>query len=151
MVGADKVPLPQGSYVSLLRKRGVPLFEAGGVHWRNYQSALLPVEIDPCYLNLTPEDCAKLLRESGAWLLRYCSDPSERESEWYLVLCDRFDPSVLTGKMRYNIRYANRHCETRPVQALWLAEHGYDCYVAAYDRYVNAAPSSTTTSSSAEC
>ena len=129
-----------GAYYAWLKKRGVSLFEAGGVHWRNYQGALIPIEIDPCYPDVSPEDCVELLKRSRAWLVRYCSDPREQESAWYVVICDRFQPDIRTGKMRYNVRYANRHCQVRIVEAGWLAEHGYACYAAAHVRYADVEP-----------
>jgi hypothetical protein len=127
-------------YVEWLQKRGVPLFEAGGVYWELYKGALIPASIAPCFVKLTHDEANALLQESRAWFLRYSSNPCEKETEWWYVICDSYDPKKLSSDARRNLRIGHRHCLVKRIEAEWLAEHGYTCYIAAYSRYRNATP-----------
>ena len=127
-------------YVEWLQRQGVPLFKARDMYWQLYQGALVPASTIPCYIKLSHDDAKALLKDSGAWFIRYSSEPSEEETEWWYIVCDKYDSKLLSKKTRYNINRGNRMCSVQQIDAVWLAEHGYECYTAAYARYNNANP-----------
>ncbi|MDA8104274.1 MAG: hypothetical protein M0Z71_02745 [Nitrospiraceae bacterium] len=100
----------------------------------------MPALPSPCFVRLQPEEARSLLKKSRAWFIRYESEPCERETEWWHVLCDSYSPDKLSSKVRNIIKHGNRNCSIRPVDAEWLAANGYECYSAAYTRYTNARP-----------
>ncbi|MFN6946976.1 MAG: hypothetical protein ACK4ND_18680 [Cytophagaceae bacterium] len=114
----------------------------GGLYWRFYQGALVPAPAMPCFIKLTNEEAKTLLKTSGAWFIRYASDPCSHETEWYYIICDQYDPSSYSAKIRRNINRGNRNSYVRQIDAEWLAKYGYECYVSAYARYKHASPMS---------
>jgi hypothetical protein len=128
------------NYVKWLQKQGVRLFISGNTYWRIYQGALIPASAAPCFAKLNLDESQVLLQESGAWFLRYASDPCEQETSWWYIICDSYDPKKLSSNTRSKINRGNRRCSVRKINADWLAEHGYPCYLAAYQRYENAMP-----------
>jgi hypothetical protein len=127
-------------YVEWLRRQGIPVFQGKDIYWQLYKGALIPASIGPCFVNLSSDEVKSLLRDSGAWFLRYSSDPCAQQTEWWYVLCDRFDPNKLSSNMRNQIKRGNRNCLVKKITGEWLAEHGYECYSAAFVRYKNATP-----------
>lgn len=127
-------------YVEWLKQQGIKLYRGGGMYWRAYQGALIPAPATSCFVSINPDECASLLKESGAFFIRYESDPCNEETEWWLILCDRYKPENLTSKVRSMIKRGNRNCYVHRIDAEWLATYGYDCYCAAFARYKNALP-----------
>lgn len=137
---------PENSpYIAWLQEQGVPLYKSQGSYWKLYNRALIPASIAPWFINLEEKQGKALLQESGAWFLRYSSDPCEKETEWWYVVCDSYDPAKLSSDARRNLRLGNRNCTVRTVSAEWLADHGYACYLAAYTRYKHITPVSQET------
>lgn len=128
------------NYVEWLKKQGVPLFEGGGIYWRLYQGVLVPAPATPCFIEIDSKEARALIKESGALFLRYESEPCEKETEWWIITCDSYNPEKLSSKIRNMIKRGNRNCSVQPIEAVWLAEHGYECYFAAFSRYKNARP-----------
>lgn len=128
------------SYVAWLESQGTPLFRIRDQYWQRYKEALVPATTAPYFVNLTEADARTLLRESAAWFLRYCNDPSKDETEWWYVICDGYDPERLSSKTRNQIKRGARECKVKRIDADWLAEQGYRCYSAAFARYNNATP-----------
>ena len=127
-------------YVAWLQKQGVPLFKGKDVYWQLYKAALIPASIGPCFIRTAHDEDQALLQESGAWFLRYSSDPCEQETQWWYIICDSYDPGTLSSKKRGEIKRAHRNCSVEKIDAQWLSEHGYATYVAAYARYKNSTP-----------
>lgn len=127
-------------YIKWLKKEGVPLFEGGGVYWRLYQGALIPALESYNSIELSKDEANSLLRQSRAWFLRYSSDLCEEETEWWYLICDRYDPQTISSKTRETINRGNRKCSVREIDAGWLAKNGYECYRAAFKRYRNVKP-----------
>lgn len=130
----------KNSYTEWLKKQGVRLFEGGGIYWRLYQGALVPAPVFPCFTDLSQDGAKTLLKESGAWFIRYASEPCNEETEWWYVVCDSYNPSKLSSNTRSKINRGNHNCSIRRIDAEWLAKSGYECYLAAYNRYKNARP-----------
>lgn len=134
--------LVNSRYVEWLQWQGVPLFEAGNMYWRLYQGALVPAPATPCFVELSRDDAKSLLKNSGAMFIRYASDPCEKSTEWWYIVCDKYETKNLSSKTRQNIKRGKRSCSVRKINGEWLADHGYECYCAAYGRYRNAIPDS---------
>jgi hypothetical protein len=131
----------ESAYVRWLRHQGVPLFEAGGTVWRTYhRRVLVPAPCVPIFVQLNANEAREILRRSGAFLLRYCSDPRQDPSNWWYIICDHYDIRDLTHKTRQKINRGRRDCQVRQVDAYWLMENGYECYQAAFQRYNQASP-----------
>ena len=109
--------------------------------WRLYHGTLVPAVGAPCFVEVESTTASKLLRESGAWLLRYSSNPCQEATEWWYIVCDRYDLGVLSSKMRNKINHGRRRCTVTRLEPTWLAEHGYSCYEAAFERYGGVRPS----------
>jgi hypothetical protein len=131
-------------YGDWLRERGVPVFEAAGIEWRVYHSALVPIEDVPRPVDAAASEMRALLDRSGAWLVRYPGrlvDGETGPDPWYYVVCDQYVPlEKLARHVRARVRKGARTCSVRRVSAHWLAANGYACYHAAYARYRNARP-----------
>jgi hypothetical protein len=126
---------PAMTWAEWLRGRGVRLWEIDGVPWMLYRHALIPAAVAPLYLTPPPRALAAALRRSGAWLARFSSAPLSEEAPWWYVVCDASDPARLSANARSQVQRGLRRCEVRRIDADWLAEHGYDCYAAAFARY----------------
>lgn len=127
-------------YVEWLQRQGVPLFKAGNMYWCLYQGALVPALATPCFIELRYDEAKDILKGSGAWFLRYSSEPCDNETEWWYILCDKYDPKKISSKTRQNINRGKRKCSVRIINVEWLAKNGYECYFAAFSRYKNATP-----------
>lgn len=124
-------------YVKWLQKQGVKLFAGGGAYWRLYHGALVPAPATVSFVTLSHSAAITLLNESGAMFIRYSSDPCDEPTQWWHILCDKFDPARISSKLRNSIKRGMRRCHVEQIDAQWLAAHGYACYVAAYERYKN--------------
>lgn len=132
----------EGRYVEWLKEQKSPLFTANGQSWKLYGGALVPAQPAPCYIKLSFDEARLLIKQSGAWFLRYSSDPCEEESDWWFVVCDKYEPQILTSKMKKQINRANSQCTVRQINVEWLAEHCYECYSSAFLRYKGVLPPS---------
>jgi hypothetical protein len=130
----------ENSYVKWLGSQGIPVFHSDDSSWRRYGKALIPATFAPFFTTVSAGDAAKLLKESRAWLLRYCSDAHGKETRWWYVVCDKYDPSALSQNTRSKLRRGLRRCAVEQVSPDWLAENGYACYASAFNRYRNAMP-----------
>jgi hypothetical protein len=122
-------------YVVWQNQQALPLFHAGGTWWRPYREVLVPASLKPEPTHLKPTEAQDLLRESRAYLLRFFTGTADKPTEFWYTLCDDYNFEKLPGKMRTKIRRAYKDCVVRQVQPAWLAENGYDCYLAAFSRY----------------
>jgi hypothetical protein len=132
----------QSLYIEWLQRQGVPLFSAGNIFWRLYQGSLVTAQLDPHFISLSAKEAKDLLRKSGALFVRFSSDPCTQETEWWYVICDIYDSGRLSAKTRQNIKRGNRDCSVKKIDGEWLADYGYSCYLAAFNRYQNATPDS---------
>jgi hypothetical protein len=129
-------------YILWQKEHNLPLFSAGGTWWRRYRDVLIPASGKPEPTPLESSEAQALLRESRTYLLRYFTQSSDTPTEFWHVLCDDYDFEKLPGKMRTKIRRAYKDCTVREIQASWLMENGYDCYLAAFSRYKGGKPAS---------
>jgi hypothetical protein len=133
---------PNDPYILWQRQHKIALFQGGGTWWRRYRDILVPASTKPEPVFLGASEARELLRESRAYLLRWFTRTSDAPTEFWYVVCDDYNFEKLPGKMRTKIRRAYRDCIVRQIQPGWLAESGYDCYLAAFSRYKAATPAS---------
>ena len=127
--------LMYSSYELWLNKQGPTLIEGGGCLWRNYRRALLSARATVFHPNISTCEAKKLLRSSGALFMRYTKLSDGREGPWWWVVCDSYDLNRLPSKIRNQVNRGRRNCVVRQVDAIWLSEHGYECYFSAHQRY----------------
>jgi len=128
------------TYADYLQQTGQQLFLGADIYWQIYQKALIPASQIPTFVDVDIETGRRLLAESGAYLIRWSSDPSNQETSWWWIVCDDYDLAHLTSKMRNQIKHGRKDCIVRCISAEWLAEYGYECYQKAFDRYAHAVP-----------
>jgi hypothetical protein len=129
-------------YIDWLRLQGVPLFEGAGISWRVYNGALVPATAAPCFVSPEESEVRRLLKSSGAWFARYSSDPQDEPTQWWYIVCDRYDASAPPSRVRSEINRSRRQCRVERVQPDWLADNAYSCYRAAFGRYGGVEPAS---------
>jgi uncharacterized membrane protein len=131
----------ESPYVAWLRQQGIQLFEGGDIVWRfSHGKALVPAPCAPVFVQLDDRQAKAILKESGAFLVRYCLDPRPDPSNWWYIVCDQYDVTELTHKIRQKINRGKRDCHVRQVAPSWLVHNGYECYRAAFQRYGRAKP-----------
>jgi hypothetical protein len=128
-------------YLEWLARR-MPLYEAGGLWWRNYHNALVPAGVKPEAVSLSGTEERRLLRESGAALIRYISRLFEEPTKFWFTCCSIYEIDRLSANVRSQVRRGRRRCEVRRVAAEWVAENGYECYSSAFARYKGGRPES---------
>ena len=128
------------NYADYLIRQGERLFEGGGTRWKIYHKALVPASPIPTFTQLTLEEAKAILNQSNAHFIRWSSDPTEEPTAWWWNVCSSYDKSKLSSNMRRQIKRGTRLCTVDRVSAPWLAQHGYECYVSAFQRYTNASP-----------
>ena len=130
------------SYIDYLQQTGIPLFKGNDTYWRVYRGSLIPALLVPEFVGVDAETVGRLLNESRAFLMRWSSHPSDQETPWWWTVCDEYGLSLLSSKMRNQIKRGYKECSTRRIPAQWLAGFGYECYAAAFGRYGHATPAS---------
>jgi hypothetical protein len=133
---------PADPYVRWLRDSASPLFHLGGNWWTTYHNALVPAcpKPQPINLNVNISQAQEVLRKSGMLFLRYITRTFNHPTDWWYVVCEEYDISSLTHKVRNQIRRGYRKCLVRNIDPAWLAVNGYECYRGAFRRYWNASP-----------
>jgi len=125
-------------YISWLKESKQPMFEGAGTYWRIYQKALVLASLKPEPIKLSREQAQELLEKSGALFLRCFTRTSEIPTAFWYTACDEYKSDNLPRKVRSQIRRAYKDCRVERVDPVWLSDHGYACYRAAYSRYTNA-------------
>jgi len=145
---ASEAPTPTSSldpYIVWQNQHKQPLFNAGGIWWRGYKDILVPAAGKPLPTPIPSSEAKAVLAESHTYLLRYFTRTSGTPTEFWHVLCNDYNFEKLPGKMRTKIRRAYKDCAIRRIQAAWLVENGYPCYLAAFSRYKGGRPESKET------
>ncbi|NRB41331.1 MAG: hypothetical protein HRU20_23145 [Pseudomonadales bacterium] len=132
--------MKNNSYAEFLVSQGKSVLSLRGVHWMNYQGALIPTNVMPVNVRLSTDDTNRALRETGALFLRYSTASTQDESVWWNMLCRHYDFNKVSSNTRSKIRRGNKRLNIRKVSAKWVSENAYECYVSCYDRYKNALP-----------
>jgi hypothetical protein len=126
---------------------GIDHLVLGGALWRVYQRTIRPV--GPVCMNYTisPEQQQQLLDHfRHAVLVQYTdgfpagADPlNAPDAPWYAVACNRFVAfDDFNSHFRNKLRKGMKLCDVHRVDAAYIAERGYDCFMAAFVRYRHA-------------
>lgn len=117
-----------------------------GARWRIVAGGRFLVHAGPALeTDLDRRQVKDFVRSYHAWGAMWSYDPSCESSPWYRLICDIPDYNMENGpgkSARKCIRRCLRVCEVRHVDYPWLAEHGYDVYRKATDRYRGFVPTS---------
>lgn len=111
------------------------LFQAAGTWWRRYHKAVIQASPKPQPARLPKSEAKDLLRKSGGLFVRYFTRSFPQPTEFWYSACGEYDFEKLSRKARNQVRRARKNCEVRRIDAIWLAEHGYGCYSAAFARH----------------
>lgn len=128
------------SYVTWLQRQGIQLYKAGNEYWRMYRGALVTAPATICYVNLQKSEALSILKESGAKFVRYSSNPCTDKTRWWNIVCDKYNITDLSSSTRSKINRGHKRSLTKRLDAEWIAHNGYNCYVSAFNRYLNAVP-----------
>jgi hypothetical protein len=130
------------SYIRWLQETKQPLFEMAGTYWRLYQRALVPASVKPEPIQLNSEQERELLHRSGAPFMRYFTRTVNYPTAFWYTACNKYCLKDLSLNVKANIRRGHRNSRVERVDPAWLADNGYPCYTAAFERYRNARPES---------
>lgn len=130
----------QSAWIEWLRRSGSKLIDSRVGWWRLYRRALVPASMVPRATPLLEEEARELLRQSGAWFIRYFTMHSETPTDFWWVGCESYDAMLPHKKTRNQIRRAYKNCVARRIETETLRKQGYACYAAAFSRYKDARP-----------
>ena len=128
------------SYADYLASQGKTVVELSGVRWMKYCGALIPASAMPVYAGVARDEARRALKQTRSLFLRHATSPIEAETDWWHMVCRRYEFQSMSGNTRSKIRRGLKRLEIRQVTPAWLAESGYDCHVRSYERYEKASP-----------
>jgi hypothetical protein len=107
------------------------------IEWVYYHGALVPDAPPHKDINLTACDQKKLLRLSGAYLLRYTKNwDTEKQTAFWYIIKDRFTGmDEFSRNTRNKIKRGLKHNLVRRAELFEMHEEGYAVYRKAFDRY----------------
>ena len=118
---------------------GIDYVTLAGTHWVSYQRMIVPVGPANQDHSISADDERLLLSHFGKAILIQYTDgflAGVGESPWYSVTCHRFlDLGDYNAHYRSMIRKGLKNCSVRKVDAEYMANHGYEVYMAAFARY----------------
>ncbi|UFS69349.1 hypothetical protein LPW11_15785 [Geomonas sp. RF6] len=127
-------------YADHLERIGTPLYRGAGVRWMSYRGALIPASLVPTFVDVDAGTAGRLLAESGAYFLRWSSEPSAKENGWWWMVCRDYSIERVSGNTRHNIRRGYKKCRVERLPIATLAEEAYPSYLKAFERFKNATP-----------
>jgi len=128
------------NYTEYIVAQGGIVIDVGGVKWMKYQGALIPATAMPVHVDLSEQDAAQAIKETGALFLRFTNRPSQQESNWWYMVCRHYDITKVSSNTRSKIHRGLKRLQVQQVSPSWLADHAYDCHVKSYQRYIHASP-----------
>lgn len=107
------------------------------VTWRLYQGALIPDSAPHVPITLSSGDIDALLNDSGAYFLRWVEgfDGGKETPFWYVIKDNAPSMEELSANTRSKVRRGLKNCTVERTSAAFIAEHGYDVYRKAFDKY----------------
>jgi hypothetical protein len=128
------------NYPDYLKAQNQIVINLGGIPWMKYNSALIPATAMPVYIELNDEKALNAVKESGAFFIRYTSSPGNRETNWWHMVCKKYNLADTSKYTRSKIRRGLKRLQIRHAEPIWLAENGYECHVKSYERFQGASP-----------
>ena len=116
---------------------GYQYIEDEGLTWRYNQGGLFPLSPPGAFHAVSYKKARDLMSGGGAHFIRWETDFDSGEvGAWWHVIKDRFDDlEELPKKTRYMVRKAQKRYVAKIVDRSYIADHGYDVYSSAYERY----------------
>lgn len=127
-------------YQEWLARSGISHSRHQGVLWYNYNHMVVPLGPASTVYVLNHQESKELLGKIPGVLIRWTGGlDSLASSEWYSIICDCFVEleNIPSQNTRSKIRRGIRACRVEPVTAKYIAEHGYESYLASHARYLN--------------
>jgi hypothetical protein len=108
-----------------------------GVVWRDNQGALIPITMPHAIPALSPASGKNLLKESGAWLIRWDQGfTATSKSPWWHIIKDTEEAlDELSASTRSKVRRGMKAFDCIPCSIEEIISEGYHVYVAAFQRY----------------
>lgn len=132
------------SYSEYILAQGGSVIDVSGVQWMKYQGALIPAAAMPVYVNLSRHEAIQAIKQTGALFMRFTNRPSTHQTNWWYMVCRRYDIAKVSSNTRSKIHRGLKRLQVMPVAPSWLADNAYDCHVKSYQRYKHASPQSET-------
>lgn len=107
------------------------------IKWKNYQGALIPDTPPHHNITLSREEQKQLLKESGAYFLRWTSDfeTPQETSFWYIIKDSTPSLEELSANTRSKVRRGLKNCNVMLVDKEIIIQEGYQIYQKAFERY----------------
>ena len=111
--------------------------ERNNIIWKPYQGALVPDVAPHVNIELTEDDKAYLLKESGAYFLRYTNDwDCKKETDFWYVIKDSFNGfEGLSSNTRNQVRKALKNCIIKRISKIEMQQGAYEVYKEAFRLY----------------
>ncbi len=125
---------------------GIDHLVLGGALWYSYRRMVQPLGPTCQDFTISADQQRQLLSHfRGDFLVQYTDGLSAGadsvdapDAPWYVVACSKFvDIGESSANTRSKIRRAFKNCDARKVDAEYIAERGYDCFMSAFARYRN--------------
>jgi hypothetical protein len=123
---------------------GIDYIMHDGTLWTSYRRMVMPWgPVSHDYSITASEERLLLAHFRKAVLLQYTdgfSTDAAEPSRWYSVTCHRFlDLGDYNAHFRNMIRRGLKNCSVQKVDTEYIANHGYEVYMASYSRYSDTA------------
>ena len=110
-------------------------------HWETRAGGKVLLYLGP-HINATiePREIRTYASKRGAWGAVWNYGWDRHDGPWYAFVCDtpEYELDKIESKnSRKTIRRSLERCSVKRVEPAWLAEHGYECYHNATERYTN--------------
>lgn len=116
-----------------------------GLYWKLYNGCLIPAVATQFYIEepLSKSEMNALLRTSRAYFIRYSSSLKEsQESEWWYIVCNKYDKKLLSKNTRSKVNRGNRNFIVKKITYDFFINGAYSCYESAFSRYLDSKPMS---------
>ena len=128
----------------LLRRKNQPFQMMDGKIFVRKDRWIVPIGPASQSYDVSPKQCRELLHALDGLWVQWTDGfgPHATGSEWYALVCRKYVPvdEVESANARKHIRRGLKRCEVRQVDALEIAQNGYETYCAAIRGYGSRAP-----------
>jgi|GEM_PF-2733776 len=112
-------------------------YSINGIDWYVYRRMLMPIPGPDRQLDIEIDKIRKVVFKHNLIGAAWTYDWDCKPTPWYWIVCDdkEYDMSKLKSFDRRDIRRGLKRTEVRQCSMDWIAEHGYEVYQKAFDRY----------------
>lgn len=103
----------------------------------NYFNTLIPYEIPSKPLNISKKEAKTLLKQTGAYLIRWYSnwDKGNETDFWFIIKDTEEVLENYKSKYRYQINKGLENCDVKKVTFEFILENAYTVYKSAFNSY----------------